>query len=278
MRQKLSVLIFLLTALTLVTTAQDLIFKRSGEVIPALGLSSSGQSRSYRLADDPPEIRRFISTSLIDSIRYENGRREIFQPPPVTMLPSAELKQDTEKSSNERIWDAPPPFHRHAVGVDLAAAVFYRSLRFSYEYLLGKGRTGLHASISVNLNPEKVLIYSYDESYNDYYGYNLMNHADWNARLGYQVFIFPPGLFRFAGGLYYVTGQFTESHTRYIDQEPWTEITLVTHKSINGLLFAPIIYLQLSPNIRLEGALDIPLVMEPDFSVALLRAGFSLTF
>lgn len=279
MSKKLPVLFLILALTALGTNAQDLIFKRSGEVIQAIGLSLTGQSRSYRLAGDLPDIRRYISTSLVDSILYENGRKETFQHAPAENIPEGKVTGTTKSSPRVEIWDAPPPFKRHAIGTDLAAVIFYRNLNVSYEYLLGKGKTGLHASLSVNLNPQKINIYQYDNStYDEYSGYNLMGSADWNARVGYQVFIFPPGLFQFGGGLYYVTGKFTENHTRYIEQEPWTEITSNKKRSINGLLLAPLIYLQLTPDIRLEGALDIPLAMEPNLNVFLLRGGISFNF
>ena len=58
--------------------AQELIFKKNGEVIKAKILTSNDKSLSYKLYEHKDSITYYINTSVIDSLIYRDGQKESY--------------------------------------------------------------------------------------------------------------------------------------------------------------------------------------------------------
>jgi hypothetical protein len=264
MKTKFCFLVIFIFCSCHVLTAQDILYKKNGEVIEVQNLSPSGKSRSYTLPGDAEGVIRYISTNIIDSILYANGTKDKFQT-------SAHRPVSIEFEKK--------PFNRNYIGIDLGAISFYQNLKFSYEYLFGDGTVGLFAAFSKNLEPYNVIINeSPDYEINPDYYSSLMRHLGWNGRFGINAYIFKPGFFRISGGLYLLTGKYTKETYRYIDREPWTIITKYPNNSMSGLLFSPAFIWQPDDFYQIRAGLDIPLYAEPKFYRTTVKVEAMLNF
>ncbi len=234
--------IFLFFALFLIAQpifSQALIYRKNGEVISVYNLGIAGKTRSYNLPGDAEGIKRYISITAIDSIKYEDGSKDVF--------PSYGLKEIVREEEIES-------FNRKLLGLDVAALTFYNSLKLSLEYLPGKGVIGYYGAFSLNLNPQNLVFY---DDYQDYYIYtNVIKIMRWNCRTGINAYIFPPGSFRFSFGLFGITGQYTEEIIKYLDEEPWTSTTDLSDKWLSGLFLSPALHWQLNDFLRVTAAVD----------------------
>lgn len=263
MKTKCCFLVIFIFCSCLMLNAQDIIYKKNGEVIEAQNLTTSGKSRSYTLSGDSEGVIRYISTNIIDSIKYANGTKDIFQTSvyrPVSM--------EYEKK----------PFNRNFIGMDVGVLAFYENLKFSYEYLFGEGTIGLFAAFSKNLGPNKLMQDEYPYYHEQVYYSSLMRHLNWNGRVGINAYIFKPGFFRMSGGLYLLTGKYTKERYEYIDQEPWTIITKFPNNSMSGLLFSPAFSWQPDDFYQIRVGLDIPLYAKPKFYRTTVKVEAMLNF
>lgn len=243
------------------TNAQDVIYKKNGEVIQVFNLTTEGKSRSYNLPGDAEGIVRLISISAIDSILFANGTKAVFQP----------LIQEPIIQENERI-----QFKRNSLGFDIAAISFYRNLKVSYKYLLGDGTFGIYTSFSKNLDPFNQYV---DEQYgNEAYYNNLMRYMRWSGSAGIDAYIFDPGPFRISGGLHWITGKYTTENFRYLEQEPWTISTKETNNSMNGILLSTMFIWRPADFYQLSIGMDIPLYTNRRFRRSFIGMEASLIF
>jgi hypothetical protein len=91
--------------------AQDLIYKKSGEMISARMLNSTGQTISFHRYDPADSATYFISTSAIDSVIYQNGQKETY----------------SNKNNLYKLRSSDPHLNHHLIGFDLAG-VLYRNV------------------------------------------------------------------------------------------------------------------------------------------------------
>jgi hypothetical protein len=263
MRTRICFLVIFIFCSCPMLKAQDIIYKKNGEVIEVQNLTTSGKSRSYTLPGDAEGVIRYISTNGIDSILYANGVKDIFQSSGYRPV-SVEF---------EKI-----PFNRNYIGIDVGALAFYENLKISYEYLFGEGNFGLFAAFSKNLGPSKLMVYN-DPYYNEHpYYSSLMRHLNWNGRVGINAYIFKPGLFRMSGGLYLVTGKYTKEKYEFIDREPWNIVTKYPNNSMSGLLFSPAFIWQPDDFYQVRAGVDIPLYAKPEFYRTTVKVEASLNF
>lgn len=241
--------------------AQDVIFKKNGEVIQVFNLTTTGKSRSYNLPGDAKGTVRYISINAIDSILFSNGTKAVFQ----SLLPQPLIQE------NEKI-----QFKRNSLGLDVAAIAFYKNIKLSYKYLLGDGTLGFAASFSKNFDPFDLYVsdqYDNEEFYN-----NLMRYIRWSARVGIDAYIFDPGPFRISGGLHWITGKYTIENYRYLDQEPWSVSTKETNNSMNGILLSSMLLWQPENFYQFSVGMDIPIYTNRRFRRSFIVIGASLIF
>ncbi|MBW6535717.1 MAG: hypothetical protein K0B11_11955 [Mariniphaga sp.] len=241
--------------------AQDVIYKKNGEVIQVINLTAAGKSRSYNFPDDTEGIVRFISINAIDSILYANGTKTVFQP----LLPESVI-QEKEKGQ----------FKRNSLGIDVAAITFYKNIKLSYKYLLGDGTLGIYTAFSKNLEPFNLHIYEYYD--NEMYYSNLMRYLRWNGSAGIDAYIFDPGPFRISGGLHWITGKYTTQKYWDLDQEPWYNVTKDANNSMNGILLSSKFLWQPVDFFQFSTGLDIPLYSNPKFRSSFFVIEASLIF
>ncbi|GAP69562.1 hypothetical protein BA6E_12112 [Bacteroidales bacterium 6E] len=261
----LLVLAILCSGMGSLSTAQDILFRKSGENIEAYSLTTSGKSRSYRLKDDPEMVRRYISISSLDSIRYADGRKDIFNFPEI--IPE---KPDQDEAA---------PFDRNYLLIDVAALPIYKNLKFSYEHLMGKGFVGLFGTFAVNFDPIKPDIWEgYEYGYEFQFYDPMARVMTWNFRAGANFYIFKPGYFRLAAGLSWITGAYNYTKSAPLDHDPWVTTTEHKNEPVNGLLFSPGLHYQPESFIQFRLGLDIPVIVNPDFNMSMLTLEAALNF
>lgn len=252
-------LVIALWGITESVSAQDVIFRKNGEVIKVTILTTTGKSRSYQLPGDEEGVVRHISTNAIDSILYENGTRDVFsQTSPGLSIPVPEEIKS---------------FNRNYVAADAGALLFYRNLQVSYEYLPGRGYFGIFGTISKNLEPFNDLHYAGEEYYMP-----MLKYLKTSFRVGANAYVFPPGFFRLSAGLSWITASYGYEETEYIDYEPWTQTTLKENRRMNGILLSSTLYIQPDDFYQFRLGADIPLYARPNFNVGMIRLEVALNF
>lgn len=223
--------------------AQDLIFKKSGEVLKVINLSTSGRSRSYQLQSDGPGITRHISVNIIDSIVYENGTRDVF----AHALPVENFSEPPEIRS----------FKRNLIAVDASALLFYQNFQLTFEHLPGKGKVGYFATLALNSNP-LMMIENIDQNYyydnTDYI--STLRFLKSSFRAGANLYLFPPGFFRLSAGLSYIRGSYDLERTEHFTEEPYMLTKKEKSQKMNGLLFSPALNVQPLDNIYVKLGID----------------------
>lgn len=244
--------------------AQDVIYRRNGEVLKVTNLSPAGKSRSYRLPDDAPGVVRYISVSAIDSIVYENGTRDVFSAA-VPIIPMA--AEESGKS-----------FRRSYVATDFSSLFFYHNLQISYEYLPGKGRAGYFITLAKNLDPFRITEYRDYNNYNNYqsdYYSAIIRYMNSSLRLGTNVYIFPPGIFRISAGLSWISGRYDKEIIEYLSQEPYMRTTVAKNQKVNGILFSPALNYQPFDFLQVRMGVDLPVVATSGFNTGMFRLEFA---
>jgi hypothetical protein len=246
-------------------SAQDVIFRKNGEVLKVTVLTATGKSRSYQLPGDKEGVVRHISINAIDSILYENGTRDVFS--------------QTAQGLSLPVPDEIKSFKRNYVAGDAGALLFYQNLQVSYEYLPGRGYFGIFGTISKNLKPVNDSHYAGDELYyEDKYYMSMLKYLKTSFRAGVNAYIFPPGFFRLSAGLSWITANYGYERLEYIDYEPWTRTSLKENRTMNGILFSSALNFQPDDFYQLRVATDIPLYASPNFYVGMIRLEVALNF
>ncbi|MEI6137712.1 MAG: hypothetical protein WCP85_00525 [Mariniphaga sp.] len=186
MKIKIKRILFCITAfsLSLQIAAQDLIYKKNGEIVKAKILGASDESLSYRLFNHFDTLTWVINTHAIDSIIYQNGIRTSFKKVNI-------VGYQPHKVQN--VYDT-----HHLIGLDLAGYLIYHNLTFSYEYLPGTAKWGFKAAYAKQLVPVRY----FDN------GFNFARIPVWSTRLEINYYIFPVRTFRFGTGLSYIFGKY----------------------------------------------------------------------
>jgi len=233
---KLKLMLFFLAALfiSLQMSAQDLIYKRNGELVKARILDKTGKSLSYHLYPPADSLLHYINYSLIDSIIYQNGEKVAF------------TKDKTDDSRQRKNPDT--DYNHHLIGFDLASALIYKNLTFSYEFLPGKANIGYKVAFA-----KKVESNNYQS-----FSYNFNRIPDWTARLGINYYFFQPGTFRLGTGLYYIFGKNTTMN--YFDYET------TDSRNVRGVIMSVFGFYNLNKNLAINLGLDTPLFLNPSTS------------
>ncbi len=73
----------LLLVISFQIAAQDLIYKKNGEVLKAKILDKTNRSCSYQQYGQSDSVKYFISLTIVDSIQYQDGKRKFINKEPV---------------------------------------------------------------------------------------------------------------------------------------------------------------------------------------------------
>lgn len=241
--------------------AQELIFKKNGEVIKAKILTSNDKSLSYKLYEHKDSITYYINTSVIDSIIYRDGKKESY----IKKITPV-IEQPKELITN---------YCHHLIGADLTGFLFNKNLIVSYEYLPGNARIGFKAAFALNTDP---LTYynSGDVGYSgDSFGFGRI--PKWSTRIGMNYYFYPPRTFRFGTGLYYIFGSYKSG--KYIYSSDYSTSTLVTkNNSLNGIILSFFGFYNLNPNMAINLGFDTPLILNPSSTNYVIRCELMLNF
>ncbi len=126
------ILALLLTMAGMNLLSQAVIYKTDGTRVVATQIDTTGGVRSFRLAGDADGITHLISREAIDSIRYPDGRVEIFTP---VALPSENISLTHYKNN---------------AGINIFP-LFYGGLNVFYQRDLLHGKLGIRISGLFNL-------------------------------------------------------------------------------------------------------------------------------
>lgn len=241
--------------------AQDLIYRKNGEVVKAKILNTTDKSLSYKQYERADSTTYFISAAIIDSIIYQDGKKETFIKKSIPVI-----QQPVEIYSS---------YKHHLIGADLTGFLFYRNLIVSYEYLPGKAKLGYKAAFAVNLDP----IPYYDYGINSYPGnsYRYGRTTKWSARIGMNYYFFPPRTFRFGTGLYYLFGSYSSEKTIYNSDH--SSPTIVTdNKNIQGIILSLFGFYNISKDLAINLGMDAHLYFNPSSANYVIRCEILYNF
>jgi len=213
--------------------AQDLIYKKNGEIVKAKILEASDESLTYKLCNPVDSLTRFINAQAIDSIIYQSGLRTSFKKVDIV--------------SNQPLKDKNTYNNHHLIGFNMAGYLLYRNMTFSYEYLPGTAKWGLKAAFAKQV--EAVQYYSND--------FNFDRIPDWSARLGIDYYIFPVRTFRFGTGIYYIFGEYSPAY----HFGPNTG-----NGNMNGIILSLFGLYNVNRHLVFNTGFDIPLHLNPSSS------------
>jgi hypothetical protein len=245
MRSKLTFLIIPLISFSLQLIAQDMMYKSNGSKIPVKVVNRTSQSLSYRLTGARDSNLYYISTSVLDSVIFGNGKKEIY-----TLQRKTEPLPETFQESG---------YGPHLIGTDVASIAFYQSLAFSYEYFIWKRNLGIKTLFGFSFS---------ERGYYDDKWYSWSYQKGQFARIGLNYYFFPPGSFRVGTGLFFIATnlQVHVEHYIYNPDPPYeSNINKVAEvrKSRNfGLTF--FVFYQISKNIAVNAGFDGPIYSPAD--------------
>ena len=240
MKLKLMLVLAATFLISIQIAAQDLIFKKSGEIVKAKILSSSDETLSYQLYKSIDSLTYFINIQAIDSVISQNGTRTLFKKVSVFM-PQQDKDQNTYNT-------------HHLIGLDIAGFAFYRNLTLSYEFQPGKANLGFKATFTKNVGSDHY--YSFN--------FNFSRVPDWSTRVGINYYVFPPRIFRFGAGLCYIFGKY--STLNYYSNEPYPAY-VSDNESMSGVIGSVFGFYNLNRNLAINFGFDSPLYLNPDSSI-----------
>lgn len=251
-KRGLILLAMVLPGFPVTMSGQDLIFRKDGDIIKARILSKNSLSRSYRLFEHPDSINYFLATSLIDSIHYQNGAKEIFD-----KIPASSTIETPEVVTDIK---------HHLLGADVVNFVFHKNLAFSYEFLPGKAHLGYKIGYCHNLDPWP----TFEED-----NFSAVRNALWYGSVGINYYFFPPGSFRLGTGFRYVLGKTEVKFYEYTNEIPleWNE-----RRNFSGIMFSLFGYYNVRKNMAFNLGFDTPVAMNLKGSVTVIRGELLLNF
>lgn len=240
--------------------AQDFIYRNNGKSIKARILDTANKSLSYKLYELDDSITYFINTSIVDSIIYQDGKKETF------------IK--TNVLSTQQSGELIPKYNHNLIGADFAGFLLYKNLIISYEYLPGKARLGYKIAFAKNMNP--MGYYVYDTFYlDDHFDYSRI--LKWNTRIGLNYYFFQPRTFRVGTGMYYIFGSYTTE--KYTYNEDYTSTTVVTeNKKLKGLMLSLFGFYNFNKNLAMNLGFDAPLSIKPSSGNIMIRTEILFNF
>lgn len=244
MKCKQIILLIFAFSFSVQTEAQDLIYKKNGEIVKAKIVDQTGKSLKYKINGQSEGIDYFISTAVIDSIVYENGIKDTY------------IKKIDEPSPS--VLPIKNTYKHNLIGLDLAGLTFYRNLTFSYEYLPRAAKIGFKVAFAKNV---KLL------DYYEYYLFNFARYPDWSVRLGINSYIFPPRTFRIGTGLYYLFSSFPKAEFMY--NYSYSNDNPTTYKNPNGLVLNLFGFYNITENLAVNFGWDIPITIKPPSQTAI---------
>lgn len=239
---------------SLLINAQDLIYKKNGEILAAKIVNTLAKSITYQLPGETGRIIHHLTIEAVDSILYQNGKKDAF------FHKRTEYQSPAPKLSST--------YHHHLIGLDLAGLAFYRNLTFSYEYLPGKTKIGFRLAYARSI---KLM-----DPYDYYYRFNFGSFPEWTFRAGMNGYIFPQRTFRFGSGVYYVFGSYPILEYRF-DQSSSSYWEITGNKNLSGLVFCAFGFYNITKNLAANLSWDIPVAMTPE-SRSILRCELLLNF
>ncbi len=256
------VLLLLLCLLTSTEiSAQDVIYRKNGEVIQARIIDKTNRYYTYQLYSKTDTLRNFISTAIIDSVRYQDGHRDVFVSKNERIL----------KNNRKTVYTNGMDIGHHLLGFDVMG-LLYQNLRFSYEYLPGNAHFGFRAVFAKNLDPQTYLVGNIEP----YYG-NINLRSDWHGLLGMNYYFLPPWTFRVGTGLHYCFGSCTFSNMNY-DESTNTNTPVYENKNLHGVIWSFLLYSKFNRNPAMNVGLDVPLHVNPSFSNVMFRSEILINF
>lgn len=221
-------------------SAQDLIYKKNGEIVKAKILTKSGKSISFKHFEPKDSLTYFLNVAAIDSIISQSGVKETFV---------------KNIDNNHRLTRNPDAtFNHHLIGIDLTGYLLYRNITLSYEYLPGEARLGFKAAFA-----KKVA-----STPNPSIGFNFNRIPDWSTRLGINYYIFPPRTFRLGTGLYYIFGKYSNEYYYAYDSY---STNVSDNGNMSGLVLSAFGFYNLNKNLAINFGLDSPLYISPASSI-----------
>ncbi|WP_297098710.1 hypothetical protein [uncultured Draconibacterium sp.] len=233
--------------------AQSVIYKTDGTTLKAYRLTKAGQTRSYKLSDDPDAPFLNIRRSEMDSVRYEDGSMERFFSN--IMLPETETPR--------------VKMRKNLIGINLWP-VFYGDIEILYERRIGK-----HLGFKNN--------FLFRRSDSNAYG-NYYETVDYTINSGLNYYFLESDLYRLGvGAAYnfgqyeYVVNEYTEVYDPYTDYY-YTDYTPSSEKRTTGtVVLNGSVTAKIHDRLYITFELDVPLYNHPPADV-IFKTEFAINF
>jgi hypothetical protein len=248
-------------------SAQDVIYRKNGEVIQARIIDKTNRYYTYQHYDQVDTLKNFISTAIVDSVRYQDGRRDVFGNKSEG-IPQNDLKPVGLYNNGMEIG-------HHLLGFDVLG-LLYNNLRFSYEFLPGKAHVGFRAVYSKNFNPGTTWVYDYGDNNDPYYG-NINLWTKWHGLAGVNYYFLPPRTFRVGTGLHYCFGSCRFGRMIY-NENTNVNTEVFENRNLRGVIWSFLLYQKFSKNPAMNFGIDVPLHVDPSFSVVMFRGEILINF
>jgi hypothetical protein len=239
MHSRLTFIVTGLTFLSLHLTAQDMMYRSNGGKIPVQVINRTNQYVSYKLAGGGNFNLYYISTSVIDSIVFGNGNKELY---------TLHRKTETD-TENIKISD----YGRSLIGLDIASLVFYKSLSLSYEYFVLNRSLGIKALIGIDLS---------DHEYWDNVRPIYVYRKEQIARIGANWYFFPPGSFRVGSGVYFLAGNYNIHGVQTIyNTEPPYDASIQNveeNRKFSHFGLTVFVFYHITRNLAINAGIDFP--------------------
>lgn len=177
------------------TNGQDVIYKKDGTQITTYNLSVAYKNvYSYTLVNDAAKLNHYISQNVIDSIRYENGKLDVFL--------STSIENKTESKETK--------LFKNSVGLNIWP-LFYSKVNVYYERLFLKNKLGFKNHVLFNVG-------SYHNPYD-----NLNHTTEFYFSTGANYYFLRSYYFTMGIGGSFVVGEFNyinyDSYSYYYEEE-----------------------------------------------------------
>ncbi len=247
--QFLSVLLLVLFSNSGQLNCQDILYKKDKTVLKVNILDFNGRTVTYRSSDEATGEIHYISKSVLDSIKYPDGR--LFK---LTTLPIT-----------------PPPrqIPVNSLGVELNN-LFHTNFNLSYERMAQNGRTSLVAGLLINSNPGEF------DGWMGKYAFEYSNYDShyFFTRLGANFYPFnyslvKSGSFRFYNGISLLFGTYRQINwgQNSVSYDPVFAANVMWN--INGKLY-------LGNMIQVHGGIELSVL--PFFTFFCPEIGISFGF
>jgi hypothetical protein len=250
------VLFLFLCALPDFILGQDILYKKDSTTIEVNVKNFDGTTIVYQIPGDSPEKTYYLSKTLLDSLRYRDGKS-------LNFTYSANIKEIPLKMIS-----------RNYIGTELVNLLTGKG-NFDYERMSETGRTGFVAGLLINFKEDE---WDYWDEYHDAFRYVNFSPHVFFIRLGINFYPFHYSLARtsisrLSTGFSVLAGSYNKI---LFDYYTYTEGYMTKRVAAGSLMWNVKSRLYLGDHFQLNGGIEISII--PLLTFFCPQAGISIGF